>query len=302
MGESVLELRDLIKVYGEKTVVDRISLTLNKGEIVGLLGPNGAGKSTTIRMIMNIIAPDSGSVTILGQAFCEELKNRLGYLPEERGLYRKMTVMETIRFFARLKGVPADDIEARALRWLERFGLTEHRQKRIEELSKGMAQKIQIIVTVLHEPELLILDEPFSGLDPVNIELVRELILEMKRSGSSILFSTHLMDFAEKLVDRVIMIDGGQKVLDQTLSQIRQDYGGSLVTIAYSGDASFIADLPFVNGCHDYGNTMEIELADLHHKNDLLDALRSRLDLTRFAVSEPSLNHIFFSLVKRSAS
>jgi len=299
MAETVLELRDLIKVYGDRTVVDGISLTLSKGEIVGMLGPNGAGKTTTIRMIMNIIAPDSGSVLILGQPFCEELKNRLGYLPEERGLYRKMTVMDALRFFGRLKGLERAEIDKRAESWLDRFALTEHKRKRIEELSKGMAQKVQIIVTILHKPELLILDEPFSGLDPVNIELVRDLILEMKRSGTSILFSTHLMDFAEKLVDRVIMIDRGSKVLDETLMQVRQDFGDSLVSISYNGDASFVAELPYVNSFRDYGNTMEIELADMHHKDELLDALRTRLDLTRFAVSEPSLNHIFFSRVSK---
>ncbi len=299
MAEKILELRDLIKAYGDKTVVDRISFSLSRGEIVGVLGPNGAGKTTTIRMIMNIIAPDSGAVVIFSRPFCEELKNRLGYLPEERGLYRKMTVMETIRFFGRLKGMSLSEIETRASLWLERFSLIEHRHRRIEEMSKGMAQKVQIIVTILHQPELLILDEPFSGLDPVNIELVRELILELKRRGISILFSTHLMDYAEKLVDRVIMIDRGCKVLDETLDGIRRNFGGSLVTIGYSGDASFVSGLPFVRGVRDYGNTMEIELADLGRKNDLLDLLRGSLDLSRFAVSEPSLNHIFFSRVKR---
>ncbi len=302
MADTVLELQDLIKVYGDKTVVDRISFSLTKGQIVGLLGPNGAGKTTTIRMIMNIIAPDSGSVVIFGQPFREELKNRLGYLPEERGLYRKMTVMDTIAFFSRLKGVAAADIGSRAAGWLERLSLTEHRHKRIEELSKGMAQKVQLIVTILHAPELLILDEPFSGLDPVNIELVRELILELKRGGTSILFSTHLMDFAEKLVDRVIMIDRGCKVLDETLAGARQTFGASLVTVAYSGDAAFVTELPFVKGRRDYGNTMEIELADLRYKDELLDSLRARLDLSRFAISEPSLNHIFFSRVNRGAS
>jgi ABC-2 type transport system ATP-binding protein len=302
MTDRVVELSELVKVFGDRRAVDRISLTLDKGEIVGILGPNGAGKSTTIRMIMNIIVPDSGQVTILGRPFCEELKNRLGYLPEERGLYRKMTVMETLRFFGRLKGVSLADIETRAGKWLERFSLTEHQNKRIEELSKGMAQKVQIIVTILHEPELLILDEPFSGLDPVNIELVRELILDMKRRGTSILFSTHMMDFAEKLVDRVIMIDRGHKVLDETLDGVRQLFGESLVTIGYSGDAAFVADLPFVKGCRDYGNTMEIELSARSHKDELLDVLRGRLDLTRFTVGEPSLNHIFFSRVSQEAS
>lgn len=299
MAEKILELENLVKVYGDNKVVDGISFALHRGEIVGVLGPNGAGKTTTIRMIMNIIVPDSGRVSIFSQPFSEELKNRLGYLPEERGLYRKMTVMDTIRFFGRLKGLSLSEIETRTLGWLERFSLMEHRHKRIEEMSKGMAQKVQIIVTILHRPELLILDEPFSGLDPVNIELVRELILELRRGGTSILFSTHLMDFAEKLVDRVIMIDHGGKVLDDTLAEIRRQYSGSLVTIGYGGDASFVSGLPFVRSSRDYGNTMEIELTDLERKNELLDLLRSRLDLCRFAVSEPSLNHIFFSRVKR---
>lgn len=299
MGERMLVLQDLVKDYGEKRVVNGISFSLGKGEIVGLLGPNGAGKSTTIRMIMNIIAPDSGSVTILGRPFCEDLKNRLGYLPEERGLYRKLTVMETIRFFGRLKGLSLAAIAQRAESWLERFALLDHRHKRIDELSKGMAQKVQMIVTMLHEPDLLILDEPFSGLDPVNIELVRDIVLEEKKKGRSILFSTHMMDFAEKLVDRVIMIDQGHKVLDETLKRIREDYGGSLVTIAYTGDVSFVSRLSCVRSCRDYGNTMEIELKDMKDKSLLLGLLNERLDLLRFAFSEPSLNHIFFSRVNR---
>lgn len=298
MENIILELSELKKEFDGKKVVDKFSLILSRGEILGLLGPNGAGKTTTIRMIMNIIAPDSGEIKILGEQFHEKLKNRIGYLPEERGLYRKLKVSETLKFFGKLKGMKSSQINERGDRLLKEFDLFDYKEKKIEELSKGMAQKLQIITTIIHSPELLILDEPFSGLDPVNIELVKDLILKMKKTGISIIFSTHLMEYAEKIVDLVAMIEQGKKVIDGTLSQIKAEYGKKFIRISYEGDSSFVSGLDFVKNVRDYGKEMEIEMTDLKFKDRLIKKLVSGLSLTAMNISEPSLNNIFIRKVQ----
>jgi len=297
VSSYALELENLVKEFDGKHAVDKISFHLKKGEILGLLGPNGAGKTTTLRMILNIIVPDSGTIKILGEQFSESIKDRIGFLPEERGLYRKMKVMETLLFFGELKGMKADAIKKRGLELLKQFNLDEHKDKKIEELSKGMAQKVQFIATILHSPELLILDEPFSGLDPVNIELVKDTILEMKRRGITIIFSTHLMEYAEKIVDSVVMIDNGKKVLDGSLPDIKAEYGTKFIKVKYEGDASFISSLDSVKSVRDYGNEIEIEPIDLDTKNNLLKILLDKLTIHSFQVTEPSLNNIFIRKV-----
>jgi ABC-2 type transport system ATP-binding protein len=273
MNEQALSLKDLVKDFDGKRAVDNISFTVGKGEILGLLGPNGAGKTTTIRMVMNIIAPDAGHIEILGQPFTEKMKDLIGYLPEERGLYRKMKVMDVLVFLGELKGMKAGAIRAAGRKLLKRFDLENYELKKVEELSKGMAQKLQLISTILHEPELLILDEPFSGLDPLNIELVTRILLEKKKEGVSIIFSTHLMEYAEKIVDSVV------------------------IHIEYEGDGNFMAGLDFVKGYKDYGREMEIELADLADKNRLLKELSARVSLNSFQLTEPSLHNIFIRKV-----
>ncbi len=298
MEKNILMLNELIKEFDGKRVVDEFSLTLKKGEILGLLGPNGAGKTTTIRMIMNIIAPDSGDIEILGERFHEKLKNRIGYLPEERGLYRKLKVSETLKFFGKLKGMNSDSIKERGDILLKEFNLFDYKEKKIEELSKGMAQKLQIITTIIHSPEILILDEPFSGLDPVNIELVKDLILKMKKEGISLIFSTHLMEYAEKIVDSVVMIEQGKKVIDGTLSQIKAQYGTKFIKISYEGDSSFISGLKYIKSVKDYGKEMEIELVDLKYKDKFFKELISKLSLTSMNITEPSLNNIFIRKVE----
>ncbi len=294
---TVLELTDLVKDFDGKRAVDGFSLQLKKGEILGLLGPNGAGKTTTIRMILDIIAPDSGSIKILGENFSEKMKNRFGYLPEERGLYRKLKVSEVLHFFGSLKGMKKNEIKTEGCKLLEKFGLEDYLDKRVEELSKGMAQKLQFIITILHSPELLILDEPFSGLDPINIELVKDIILEKKREGITIIFSTHLMEYAEKIVDTVVMINRGRKVLDGPLAEIKALSGKNFIKVKYEGDASFVAALDYVDHVRDYGKEMEIELKDMSAKDTLLKELANRLSLSAFQVSEASLNHIFIRKV-----
>ncbi|MEI6613798.1 MAG: ATP-binding cassette domain-containing protein [Chrysiogenales bacterium] len=297
MNEQALVLKDLVKDFDGKRAVDRISFTARKGEILGLLGPNGAGKTTTIRMIMNIIAPDQGTIEILGRPFSEKMKNNIGYLPEERGLYRKMKIMDVLIFLGELKGLQADTIRERSRRLLQQFDLNSYEQKKVEELSKGMAQKLQIIVTILHEPELLILDEPFSGLDPLNIELVTRILLEKKKEGVSIILSTHLMEYAEKIVDSLVMINQGRKVLDGKLTEIKAQYGKKFIRIEYEGNSAFMSGLDYVKGWKDHGREMEIELIDLADKNRLLKELSARVSLNAFQLTEPSLQHIFIRKV-----
>jgi ABC-2 type transport system ATP-binding protein len=302
MNEQALLLKDLVKDFDGKKAVDQISFTARKGEILGLLGPNGAGKTTTIRMIMNIIAPDQGTIEILGRPFSEKMKDNIGYLPEERGLYRKMKVMDVLVFLGQLKGLKANMIRERSRRLLRQFDLDQYEQKKVEELSKGMAQKLQIIATILHEPELLILDEPFSGLDPLNIELVTRILLEKKKEGVAIILSTHLMEYAEKIVDAVVMINQGRKVLDGKLTEIKARYGKKFIRIEYEGDGTFMSGLHYVKGYKDYGREMEIELIDLADKNRLLKELSARISLNAFQLTEPSLQHIFIRKVNEGVA
>ncbi len=297
MNNYVLELDDLVKDFNGKRAVDDFSLKLKRGEILGLLGPNGAGKTTTIRMIMNIIAPDSGTIKILGENFSEKLKERIGYLPEERGLYRKLKVSETLHFFGELKGMKKDEIKSKGQALLKKFDLENYSDKKVEELSKGMAQKLQFITTIIHSPDLLILDEPFAGLDPVNIELVKDIILEKKKGGNTVIFSTHLMAYAEKIVDTVVMINQGKKVLDGNLFDVKSELGTKFVKVNYEGDSTFVSELDYVENVRDYGNEMEIELKDINRKNVLLKDLVSKVSVNGFQVTEPSLNNIFIRKV-----
>jgi len=297
MNNFVLELDGLVKDFNGKRAVDDFSLKLKRGEILGLLGPNGAGKTTTIRMIMNIIAPDSGTIKILGENFSEKLKERIGYLPEERGLYRKLKVSETLHFFGELKGMKSDEIKSKGQALLKKFDLENYSDKKVEELSKGMAQKLQFITTIIHSPDVLILDEPFAGLDPVNIELVKDIILEKKKEGNTVIFSTHLMAYAEKIVDTVVMINQGKKVIDGNLFDVKSELGTKFVRVNYEGDSTFVSELDYVENVRDYGNEMEIELTDINRKDVLLKDLVSRVSVNSFQVTEPSLNNIFIRKV-----
>ena len=300
-NDPVLELNDLLKDFAGKRAVDHLSFSVGKGEILGLLGPNGAGKTTTMRLIMDVIAPDSGTIRIFGESLSERIKDRIGYLPEERGLFRKMKVMDTLLFLGALKGMKPADIRIRGGELLARFGLESTAGRKVEELSKGMAQKLQFIATILHSPKLLILDEPFSGLDPLNIELVKDIVLAKKRENVSIIFSTHLMEYAEMIVDTVVMIHQGKKVLDGGLSDIKALHGKKCLRISYIGDAHFVPSLPGVSGVRDYGREMEIELADIRCCDDVLRELTGRLSLRAFQLAEPSLQNIFLANVSEAA-
>ncbi|MEP6743610.1 MAG: ATP-binding cassette domain-containing protein, partial [bacterium] len=222
---ATVVLRNVTKRFGDFTAVNDLSLEVHAGRIFGLLGPNGAGKTTTIRMIVNIFAPDSGAVELFGKAITPATQDRIGYLPEERGLYKKMKVGDQLRFFAELKNINGKDAEARADRWLARLHIADWKSKKSSELSKGMQQKVQFITTVLHEPDLLILDEPFSGLDPVNLDLLKEIVLELKQAGKTIIFSTHQMEVAEKICDDICLINRSRKVLEGSIRTVKAGFG-----------------------------------------------------------------------------
>jgi ABC-2 type transport system ATP-binding protein len=293
----MLNVTRVRKAFASVVAVDDVSLEVRRGEILGLLGPNGAGKTTIIRMILNIIPNDAGTITFDGREFSEETRDIVGYLPEERGLYRKSRVLNTILYFARLKGIDAEEANRRAYKWLERFDLLTAHERRLDELSKGNQQKVQFIISVLHDPQLVILDEPFSGLDPVNQVLLKDILMELKQQGKAIILSTHQMDQAEKLCDRICLIDRGKVVLEGPMSDVRNRYGKNTLQIEFSGDASFIPGLPWVKTAHLYENSAEIELNDHERVPTILRELAGRLEITRFETSFPSLNSIFLNLV-----
>jgi len=296
------------KRFAGHTAVDALSLTVPSGVIYGLLGPNGAGKSTTIRMILNIYAPDSGSVRLFGeQGSGRDHSARIGYLPEERGLYPKMRVLDVLLFLAELKGVDRRAARSKALTWLERLGLSDWRMRKVNELSKGMQQKVQFISTILHEPDLLVMDEAFSGLDPVNSQVLKDTVLELRAQGKTILFSTHIMEQAEKICDHVCIIARGKKLVDGTMSDIKRTHGGRNLLVNFDGargnaDAIF-ADRRLVAKADASGQFAELELAPQADAQEVLRALvTSGARLSRFELAEPSLNKIFIDLVGPEAA
>lgn len=293
----MLKVSNLRKEFDTVVAVDGVSLEVKRGELFGLLGPNGAGKTTTIRTILNIIQPDSGEITFDGKPFNEEMWNTIGYLPEERGLYRKSKILNTILYFASLKGLDERTAKPRALQWLERFGLNDRANQNVEELSKGNQQKVQIIISLIHEPSLVILDEPFSGLDPVNQILLKDILLEVRQKNTAIIFSTHQMDQVEKMCDTICLINKGKPVLSGSLREVKRNYGKNSVHLEFNGDGSFLKQLPFVKKADIYQNYAELEVEESASSRELLSQINGRLDLRRFEVVEPSLNSIFIDVV-----
>jgi len=293
---DALTLHGVTKRFGSTTAVDGVSLAIQEGTIYGFLGQNGAGKTTTIRMIMSILYPDEGSITILGHPNAEAIKDRLGYLPEEKGLYKKMTAGDILAYFGRLKGLGGGEAKKRAKELLERFGLGDWIDKKCETLSKGMGQKVQVLGTLIHSPDLVILDEPFSGLDPVNVDTMKEVILEMKRDGRTVIFSTHVMEQAEKLCDSIFLIHKGRKVLDGPLAEIRSS-GDHGIQIDYDGDGTVLRNLAGVERVNDSGKTAEIFLAEGHDPQEVLAQLVGKVRIRRFDLREPSLHEIFIRAV-----
>jgi ABC-2 type transport system ATP-binding protein len=297
---NAIELNDVCKDFGPVQAVNQLSVQVPAGSIYGFLGPNGAGKTTTLRMIMNIIRPDSGSISIFGNGSMEEAKSRMGYMPEERGLYRKMTVSKILAYFAALKGVSAEAIARRVPQWLERIELSQWAGKKVEDLSRGMHQKLQFAVTAINEPDLLILDEPFSGLDPINLDLLKGILLEMRDQGKTIIFSTHAMHDAEELCDFILLINKGRSILDGQLSRIRAQNQSNAVTVEIEGDTTFLRALPIVKDVQMRGKLLDITLAEGGDPQELLRALAEKVRVQRFEVKMPSLHEIFVNLVGAS--
>ena len=300
--KPTLVLEHVTKRYGEFTAVNDLSLKVRPGRVFGLIGPNGAGKTTTIRMIVNIIIPDSGSIALFGQQMTSALQDRIGYLPEERGLYKKMKIGEQLRFFAELKGLRGKEADERIDNWLRKLQLSDWKEKRTKELSKGMQQKVQFITAVIHNPDLVILDEPFSGLDPVNVDLMKETILEQKAAGKTIILSTHQMEIAEKLCDDVCMINRAHKVLDGRLREIRRSFSRNAVALQFQGGDHLLNDPELVANIRQNGDDVEVLLVPGASPQALLKRMvEAGVLVTKFELVEPSLHDIFIEKVREVA-
>ncbi len=282
--------------------VSELSLDARAGRVFGLLGPNGAGKTTTIRMIVNITAPDSGSILLFGRRIDAGLQDRIGYLPEERGLYKKMRVADQLRFFAEIKNMRGKQVESKIDEWLARVKLPEWKNKRSMELSKGMQQKIQFITAVIHDPDLLILDEPFSGLDPVNVELMKEIVLDLKRAGKTIIFSTHQMEVAEKICDDICLLNRSRKVFEGSLREIKSSFGRNSVAVRCEGGNGVLDDPALVSKLVRHADEAQVLLAAGADAQTLLKRLiDSGAVIGKFEMVEPSLNDIFITKVTEPA-
>ncbi len=295
---NALELNGICKTFGQLRAVDNLKALIPAGSIYGFLGPNGAGKTTTLRMIMNIIRPDAGSISVLGSRLTEKVKSHIGYMPEERGLYRKMTVRGILAFFGALKGLSSRQLSEAVNAWLERIELSDRANKKVEDLSRGMHQKLQFAATVINEPDLLILDEPFSGLDPLNLDLLKDIILEMKGKGKTVIFSTHDMHGAETLCDYILLINKGKIVLDGKLNDIRSQRASNAVVVEVEGNTDFIETLPIVTKVESAQNTIEITLVKGTDPQELLKEIVGKVRVQKFEVKRPSLHEIFVELVR----
>ena len=299
-SESDVSLRvsNVTKRFGDFTAVEDLSFDVRAGRVFGFLGPNGAGKTTTIRMIVGITAPDEGSIALFGDRISYNLQNRIGYLPEERGLYKKLKVVDQLRYFAELKGVSGGEAEKRIDFWLDRMGLGEWKKSKTTDLSKGMQQKIQFISTVLHDPDLLILDEPFSGLDPVNVEFMIDVLSEFRTKQKTVIFSTHLMETAERLCHDIILINKAKKVIGGSLREVKESYGTNLIAFRGNGAEKVLADRTKVEKVVSHADEQELHLPDGVDPQFVLKALlESGANISKFEITEPSLNDIFIEKV-----
>ncbi len=300
-NNTTLKVENVSKHYGDFTAVSNLSFDVRAGRVFGFLGPNGAGKTTTIRMIVGITIPDEGTIKLFDRGISNESQNRIGYLPEERGLYKKMKIVDQLRYFAALKNVSQSDADKRIDFWLDRMKLAEWKTKKTTDLSKGMSQKIQFISTVLHNPDLLILDEPFSGLDPVNVEFLIEIVAELKTQGKTIIFSTHLMETAERLCDDIILINKSRKVIGGTLREVKASFGRNLIALRSVGGETVLEDKSLIAKITTHADEREIELAETADPQFLLKKLiESGASISKFEQIEPSLNDIFIENVTKN--
>ena len=304
MSETVLRLDKVDKSFGDFKAVDQLSASIIRGKIYGFLGPNGAGKTTTVRMMLDIFKPDRGEIRVLGQSSAMLVRDRIGYLPEEKGLYKKMKLWAVIQYFAMLKGLPAREAKGRALYLLEKYGLGEFANAKVESLSKGMAQKVQLLCTVAHTPELVILDEPFGGLDPVNQAALESMIEELASEGRTVIFSTHVMQHAERLCDQILLVAGGRKIFDGTVSEAKATIPGSVV-LQTDSDVSVLDSVTGVTSiesveCANDGamQSWRLHISDRLDPQDVLGACFDRgIRLKRFEVNDPTLHDVFLHLV-----
>jgi ABC-2 type transport system ATP-binding protein len=294
---NAIELSDVTKTFGAQTAVDDLTLRVPAGSVYGFIGPNGSGKTTTLRMITRILLPDSGTVRVLGEDHHGPANDRVAYLPEERGLYKQMRVRELLRFYSRLKSHTPSTTEIDG--WLERMQLTGHGEKKIEQLSKGMSQKVQFIATVIARPELVLLDEPFSGLDPINATVLREMVLDLKKQGATVIFSTHDMSIAEKMCDFIFMIFRGRKMLDGTLESIQRDYGSDTIRVEFLQPAP-LTQLPGVLNVTDFGKYQELRVEKDCDSQRLLAALMQRGNIAHFEIAHPTLQDIFVRVANKN--
>ena len=291
---DLVNISEVSKSFNHNLVVDNVSFDLRAGEILGLIGPNGAGKTTIIRMMMDIIRPDSGEIFILGEKFDELAKNKIGYLPEERGLYRKLTVIDSLIYLASLKGLTSHAARNRAHELLGYMDMLPHKSKKIEELSRGMGQLIQFLVTIIHDPQLVILDEPFAGLDPVNTELLKEIIIKLRSQGKAIILSTHRVNEVEELCDRILMINKGSSVLYGGLAEIKSRYRNNSITLEFEGS---LPDLRGITSKREHKNHVELLMDGKTSPDEILAQLMlHKIKIYRFEVSAPSLNEIFLQV------
>jgi ABC-2 type transport system ATP-binding protein len=288
---SAISIRSVTKRFGGVVAVDDLDLTVPRGSLYGFIGPNGSGKTTSLRMIMHILLPDQGEIEVLGERDTRAARDRVSYLPEERGLYKRMSVRRLLRYYGSLKGTRQPELDLAINDWLDRLGLAEWIDKKVESLSKGMAQKIQFIASVLNRPELLILDEPFSGLDPVNAEVVKDAVLDLKKAGTTVVFSTHDMSVAERLCDRIFMIFKGRKVLDGSMAEIQALYGHDTIRLRTDLGMAALEGLDGIDDINDQGNVQEVTWRG--DTQGLLATLMSRTRVTLFEVARPSLHDIF---------
>jgi len=288
---NTVEIESVNKTFGSHRAVDDLSLSVPKGCVYGFIGPNGSGKTTTLRMIMNIIYPDSGSIRVFGKEHTAAATDNIGYLPEERGLYKKMKIRQLLRFYGGMKN--GRDINLEVDRWLERFDLADWANKKVDALSKGMSQKVQFIAAVVSRPELLILDEPFTGLDPVNMDAIKEAVLALQRNGATVVFSTHDMNTAEKMCDFIFMIFKGKKVLDGTLESIQDKYGDDTIRVRVDCDEEWMRSIPGVKQIRNFGRMQEIRMNGESDPQEILATIMAKARVHQFDVTKPSLHDIF---------
>ncbi len=293
---NIIEIKEVSKTFKTVTAVNRLSLKVPRGSIYGFIGPNGSGKTTTIRMIMNILYPDSGNISVFGHTNGGKRHDEIGYLPEERGLYKKMKVADLLHFHGQLKN--GKDLKKQVDYWLKRLELSDRAGSKVETLSKGMTQKLHLIATLIPRPSILILDEPFSGLDPVNADTLRSVILEMREQGTTVIFSTHDMNMAERMCDYIFMIHRGEKVLDGTLAEIQDRYGNDTIRIRTEAGMDALRDLAGIEKVNDFGQQQEIRISRESDPQDILSRIMARTRVNRFEVTRPSLHDIFVRIVK----